>query len=224
MDIQDDCINLDRADIIEHFTTYFQNSTEEECDLFFEEYTKEFNIKNSKINGGITMTNEIIARLAWKLSEEINDSTIASVSEFIAEKIGLKKSEYENVKISILEGLKEISEKVFQTKHEQIFGYVSDLNIYWWDNNAETRWTSDEPDWLWYQEDVVKYNIEQITECNKFISAEQFTEIQELAGTYSENCGSSGTGKGILYTIYLTDEFGNQTETYLCDVVVEDEN
>jgi len=41
MDIQDNCIDLDRSDILEHFTTVFKNTTYKEMDLFFEEYAKE---------------------------------------------------------------------------------------------------------------------------------------------------------------------------------------
>lgn len=65
--------------------------------------------------------------------------------------------------------------------------------------------------------------IESITKGERFINLDQLEEIEELEGAYVENCGISGTGRGTLYTIYLTDNDGDKTDEEIAEFVLEEE-
>ena len=62
--------------------------------------------------------------------------------------------------------------------------------------------------------------IEAITNGKRFITPEQLEQLEELNGIHVQNCGTSGTGQGTLFTLYLMDEYGDKTEE-LCEVVAE---
>lgn len=62
--------------------------------------------------------------------------------------------------------------------------------------------------------------IESITKGERFINLEQLEEIEELEGTYVENCGLSGTGKGVLYTVYLMDANGDKVDEEIAELVL----
>ena len=62
--------------------------------------------------------------------------------------------------------------------------------------------------------------ISTITNGERFITPEQLEQLEELNGIWIENCGTSGTGQGTLFTLYLMNEYGNKTEE-LCEVVVK---
>lgn len=62
--------------------------------------------------------------------------------------------------------------------------------------------------------------IEKVTKGKSFISYEKLDEIEFISYVYLENCGTSGTGRGILYTLYLMDENGNKTDEELGELVV----
>ena len=68
------------------------------------------------------------------------------------------------------------------------------------------------------KEKILK-EIEKVTNGERFISYEQLEEIEFIPYVYMENCGISGTGKGMLYTLYLTDQNGNKTEEELAELV-----
>lgn len=61
--------------------------------------------------------------------------------------------------------------------------------------------------------------INKITQGERFISLEQLEKIEELNNIYTENCGISGTGKGILYVIHFIDDDNNKEE--IAEVVIE---
>ena len=61
--------------------------------------------------------------------------------------------------------------------------------------------------------------VEQVTKGERFISQEQLEQLEELNGIHVENCGTSGTGQGTLFTLYVTVN-GDKDEE-LCEVVVK---
>ena len=61
--------------------------------------------------------------------------------------------------------------------------------------------------------------VEQITKGERFISQQQLEQLEDLNGIWIENCGTSGTNEGILFTLYTTDEYGNKTDEEICEVV-----
>ena len=66
-----------------------------------------------------------------------------------------------------------------------------------------------------------KYSeIKNITDGERFITDEQFEEIQHLSYVFLENCGLSGTNKGILYTFYLMDSEGEKLDIEICEKVL----
>ena len=69
------------------------------------------------------------------------------------------------------------------------------------------------------KEKILK-EIEKVTNGERFINYEQLEEIEFIPYVYTENCGISGTGKGMLYTLYLMDQYGNKTEEELAELVV----
>ncbi|WES09764.1 hypothetical protein [Bacillus paranthracis] len=71
-------------------------------------------------------------------------------------------------------------------------------------------------------EDEVKEEIESIIKGSYFVSHDQFEKIKDLSFIYLENCGVSGTGKGVLYTVYLMDDEGNKTELEIQKFVLLD--
>lgn len=52
----------------------------------------------------------------------------------------------------------------------------------------------------------IEKEIEQITEGERFITQEQLEEIELINNAHVENCGLSGTGKGLLFTVYLMED------------------
>ena len=68
--------------------------------------------------------------------------------------------------------------------------------------------------------EMVLKEIENITNGERFISKEQLEEIELVPYLYLENCGISGTSRGILYTLYLMDKEGTKTNIELTELIV----
>ena len=63
-------------------------------------------------------------------------------------------------------------------------------------------------------------SIKKITGGKRFIETDVLQELMELPYCWVDHCGTSGTGKGSLYTFYLMDEDGEKTNEEICEIVV----
>lgn len=71
-----------------------------------------------------------------------------------------------------------------------------------------------------YLKEKLSREIREITNCERYISAKQMEQIQELKYAYVENCGASASGKGILYSVRLMDEDGEDIGKEVVELVV----
>lgn len=95
------------------------------------------------------MCKELVKEMWGKAGDYSEGYNIDCLADDVIRDYGIDK-EKQTLKTEIIEGLKEMSETVYE-KDGMRFGFAEDDNedieIYWWDNNAETCWTSETPRW-----------------------------------------------------------------------------
>jgi hypothetical protein len=95
----------------------------------------------------------VLAKLAWVMSgESYVGSTgynIGCLTTDICKHFELSDDDRLDMSTGIIAGLKEMTspKNLHKTDNEMIFGYADEIEAYWWDNNAESCFVCDKPDW-----------------------------------------------------------------------------
>jgi hypothetical protein len=88
-----------------------------------------------------------LARVAWILSDRVGGDDITYLAHEVA---GATGGDWAEIRDDIVAGLECMSDcDCSEDAERAIMGHcdMGEVDCYWWHNGAETRWTSDKPDW-----------------------------------------------------------------------------